>query len=41
VAIEAHPLALEELALDIGPEAVPMAAAAGGTDDALPRHEVA
>src|SRR2546425_1059543 len=39
VAIEAQPLALEKLALNVGPEAVPMAAAAGGGDDALPRPD--
>src|SRR5437870_3542459 len=38
--VEANPLALEELALDVGPEAVPMAAPAGRVDDALPGHEV-
>src|SRR3989442_12417062 len=38
--VEANPLALEELALDVGPEAVAMAAAAGRVDDALPGHEV-
>jgi len=38
--VEANPLALEELALYVGPEAVPMAAPAGRVDDALPGHEV-
>src|SRR2546426_332531 len=40
VAIEADALALEELALRVGPEAVAMAAATRRIDDALPGNQV-
>jgi hypothetical protein len=40
VAVEADSLSLEELALDVRPEAVAVAATARGVDDALPRHQV-
>jgi hypothetical protein len=40
VTIEADALALEELTLDIGPEAVSMAAATRRIDDALPGNQV-
>ena len=39
-AVEAHPLALEQVALGGGREPVTVAAPSRGADDALPRHQV-